>query len=177
MTTVACPECVAQSLDSQVQRHAGPMVTMMEWAPHIDDAGVEHHHNPNVHTETWTCSQGHEFQCTWYAPCPACGPAEPEKRLRRKRPTKATVKFNALEHREQPCPVCGVMATGKSTYHTDMAGASYVDKAGLWHDHDPNHYSTQFVCPAGHKFTYGSYLPCPACGRRHYDETSVRIDP
>lgn len=47
------------------------VLTTLPWAPEFDaDTGLVHHHDPNVATVTWSCSNGHTWQTkSMAAPC------------------------------------------------------------------------------------------------------------
>jgi hypothetical protein len=80
-----CPKCQEQGLTSTVQS-LGTISTLLDWGPIVDDSGVEHQHDPNQYTDRYECSNGHFFEYCFHQPCPVCGPAKPEKWLKRQRP-------------------------------------------------------------------------------------------
>lgn len=70
-----CEKCVAAGLKSTVYAPRGGFTTCMGWSAFYDEDGVYHRHDPNAHSETWQCSNGHRWNRTYYDLCsaPQCG--------------------------------------------------------------------------------------------------------
>ena len=69
---VICEECQRAGLRSTVT----PLLcetTLMGWIPWYDEDGHRHEHDPNWNRRGFRCSNGHEWQVRWKAPCPTCG--------------------------------------------------------------------------------------------------------
>lgn len=64
-----CPECVKEGKKSRVTPSGGP-VTAMYCAPYYDEDGAYHHHDRNLSTTNYSCSNGHQWQET--NPFPKC---------------------------------------------------------------------------------------------------------
>jgi hypothetical protein len=58
---VICEECLKAGLKSRVYV-LGCMKTAMYCRPYYDEEGNFHHHDSNVVTEMFKCSNGHEWQ-------------------------------------------------------------------------------------------------------------------
>lgn len=67
-----CPTCVAEGKTSRVYPLGG-FVTCMASYPYYDEAGNYHHHDPNTHTGSYQCSEGHKWSDSSKSPCPTCG--------------------------------------------------------------------------------------------------------
>ncbi len=66
-----CPTCVNEGLRSKVYLQGGT-VTCMGWISHYDEDGLHHSHDPNWHSQNYTCSQGHNWISSYLANCPSC---------------------------------------------------------------------------------------------------------
>lgn len=71
-----CETCKAQGLKSCVYPGQST-VTLMGWSPYYDEKGELHSHDPNWHTTSYRCSNGHEWTENIRRPC-WCG--WPEKK-------------------------------------------------------------------------------------------------
>ena len=67
-----CPECKASGLKSRVTPHGGSR-TLMRCSPYYDEDGVYHHHDTNITTSSYSCSNGHEWTTKSRGKCPAPG--------------------------------------------------------------------------------------------------------
>ena len=56
-----CPECAKAEQRSTVRLQSLP-VTLMCADSYYDEEGQYHHHDPNIHAWTATCSKGHLWQ-------------------------------------------------------------------------------------------------------------------
>ena len=65
-----CPECEQVSLQSKVYVRNGA-VTCLGWQPFYDENGTYHSHNPNRHTVSYQCSEGHNWAESHLSRCPA----------------------------------------------------------------------------------------------------------
>ena len=74
-----CPVCVKLGLKSTLTEGAG-MSTMMYSAPYYDEDGNYHNHDPNTHTHTLACSNGHKMTVSHKSGCIPCG-TEPTERI------------------------------------------------------------------------------------------------
>jgi len=66
-----CPECQAAGLDS----HAfidGAFVSVRLPFVYYDTAGIYHHHDSNLTTTAYFCTQGHKWRTQSVASCPNC---------------------------------------------------------------------------------------------------------
>jgi hypothetical protein len=66
-----CSQCKAQLLKSTIHEGAG-MSTAANVQRFYDEAGVHHVHDPNAHSTSYMCSQGHSWVEKVYNKC-ACG--------------------------------------------------------------------------------------------------------
>lgn len=67
-----CPECVEAGKRSHV--HVGATFsTAMFSSPFYDEDGVYHLHDPNGHTTSYSCSEGHKWAESRLRNCPAPG--------------------------------------------------------------------------------------------------------
>ena len=66
---VFCPECREAGMRSQVHSGGG-METLMGWHRHWDSDGNPHSHDPNTHTRSFSCDNGHRWQTKSKDPCP-----------------------------------------------------------------------------------------------------------
>ncbi len=55
-----CPECEKESKISKVYPGSS-LMTLMYAAPFYDERGEYHHHDPNVITTTYKCTNGHAW--------------------------------------------------------------------------------------------------------------------
>lgn len=81
-----CPTCEADGeKESIIYPTAEPSTrTTYNWKPFDDSEGILHHHNPNRHTGTWTCTRGnHYFKLTQYNRCQICDWVAHETKLTR----------------------------------------------------------------------------------------------
>lgn len=73
-----CPECAEAGRRSRVFPLGGTR-TLMHARPFYDEDGKFHHHDPNTDTQSYRCSEGHEWQesskgscwCGWPERAPA----------------------------------------------------------------------------------------------------------
>ena len=65
--TRLCQEC------GEMAERGGEWMTCMGWAPHRDDRGRVHMHDPNRRDTTWLCAKGHKWSLPTPFACPACG--------------------------------------------------------------------------------------------------------
>jgi hypothetical protein len=68
---VFCAECQKAGLKSRVTPDGGSM-TAMYCAPYYAEDGVYHHHDMNVVTLAFACSNGHHWTTTSHPKCPSC---------------------------------------------------------------------------------------------------------
>jgi hypothetical protein len=66
-----CQECKAAGQKSTVTPLGGS-TTAMYCAPYYDEDGKYHHHDANVVTESFSCSNGHKWVSQKYNKCPGC---------------------------------------------------------------------------------------------------------
>ena len=64
-----CPTCVDQDRTSRVYPR-GASKTLMYFSPYYDEEGEYHHHDNNTVTESFRCSNGHEWTAERRDPCP-----------------------------------------------------------------------------------------------------------
>jgi hypothetical protein len=69
---VKCPECVKAGLRSTVQVGYGT-TTLLASRPYYDEDGVLHSHDPNRTSQTYGCSNGHEWGAFKMTTCLARG--------------------------------------------------------------------------------------------------------
>lgn len=67
-----CEKCVEAGLRSFVYPGI-TFVTSMISQSFYDEDGIYHHHDPNWHSSSWSCSQGHRWEVRSLHPCSACG--------------------------------------------------------------------------------------------------------
>lgn len=69
-----CGQCVSEGRASTVSAPTFGQATQIPWAPFYDKDDREkfHDHDPNRHTLTYTCSNGHQWTEDWYREC-RCG--------------------------------------------------------------------------------------------------------
>lgn len=67
-----CEKCVAEGKRSTVTDHGG-MTTCMGTHSFYDEDGAHHFHDPNGHTRTYECSNGHRLSVTTYSQCRVAG--------------------------------------------------------------------------------------------------------
>lgn len=67
-----CPVCVEQGLTSVVHVPQGGYSTLMAGVSYYDKEGAYHHHDPNSHTATYSCSNGHRWRRVTYNRCLNC---------------------------------------------------------------------------------------------------------
>lgn len=65
-----CPECKEQELKSNVFPHGGTK-TLMYCQPYYDENGIYHHHDRNVVTNSFSCTNNHQWTTRRYDYCPA----------------------------------------------------------------------------------------------------------
>ncbi len=66
-----CQECKAAGLKSRVTPHGGAS-TLMYCEPFYDEEGKYHHHDLNVLTSSFSCSNGHQWVTKSHPKCPGC---------------------------------------------------------------------------------------------------------
>lgn len=66
-----CPFCEEEGKKSRVTPH-GESVTLLGHAPHYDEEGEYHNHDPNTRTAMYSCSEGHTWQRRYKRECPSC---------------------------------------------------------------------------------------------------------
>lgn len=69
---VKCPECAAQDQRSRIYPGC-TVVTAMCTDYYYDEDGVFHHHDPNVRSTDYTCSNGHRWFDSVIPECPVDG--------------------------------------------------------------------------------------------------------
>jgi hypothetical protein len=52
----------------------GSMTTLMSCMPYYDENGEIHHHDRNIITTSYRCSNGHMWEENSKKECPTCGP-------------------------------------------------------------------------------------------------------
>ena len=67
-----CSECKKQGLKSKVTPGVG-LRTAMHCFPFYDEEGNYHHHDVNVTTTRYSCSNGHKWTARKKEPCPHDG--------------------------------------------------------------------------------------------------------
>lgn len=70
-----CPECVAANLRSRVTPGYS-YTTAMAGVSYYDEDGIWHSHDPNHHTTSYSCSNGHQWTESRIYSCHACERAE-----------------------------------------------------------------------------------------------------
>ena len=69
LAKVFCPDCVKAGQTSRVTLLGGS-TTDMFCAPFYDDDGAYHHHDLNITSESFSCSNGHRWASQSHSPCP-----------------------------------------------------------------------------------------------------------
>ena len=64
-----CPECVKAGEKSTVFEGVGT-VTCMYFQPYYDEEGEYHHHDGNSYTNSYSCSNGHQWSTSTTGRCP-----------------------------------------------------------------------------------------------------------
>jgi len=67
-----CSECEESNQVSKVYMQGGS-TTLMAYTTYWDEEGIYHDHDPNTHTRSYTCSNGHSWTIKRINPCPAEG--------------------------------------------------------------------------------------------------------
>jgi len=67
-----CPICEGAGQVSKVYCHGGG-TTLMAYTVYYDEDGVLHDHDPNTHTDSYSCSEGHAWTEKRIKQCPAEG--------------------------------------------------------------------------------------------------------
>jgi hypothetical protein len=67
-----CQKCKAEGKKSRVNVPMGGFSTCMAWQNYYDEDGKYHHHDPNSHSSTYSCSEGHRWHVTTYSQCFSC---------------------------------------------------------------------------------------------------------
>jgi hypothetical protein len=65
-----CKECKKQGLKSNIFP-GGASTTLMSRSPFYDENGVYHSHDPNVTTQSFRCSNEHNWTEKFHSACPA----------------------------------------------------------------------------------------------------------
>jgi len=68
---VICPKCKELGLKS-ILHDTGGMVTCMGFMPYYDEDGLYHCHDNNIHTNSYSCSNGHKIVQKSTGKCPNC---------------------------------------------------------------------------------------------------------
>ncbi len=63
-----CATCVATDRRSTVTSSGG-FTTLMGWSPYYDEDGQYHSHDPNTHSASFHCSNGHDWQTSARPEC------------------------------------------------------------------------------------------------------------
>lgn len=66
-----CPVCEEAGKRSRVFPH-GSMKTAMYCQPYYDEEGAYHHHDGNIVTSSYSCSEGHKWSTKNQGRCPNC---------------------------------------------------------------------------------------------------------
>ena len=66
-----CPDCVDLDQKSKVYPKGGS-TTLMGWDPYYDEDGSYHSHDPNHHTQSFSCSYGHKWSVSGLKKCLNC---------------------------------------------------------------------------------------------------------
>ena len=66
-----CPECVKDG-ERSIVRDLGGSTTLLGWSPFWDEDGVHHSHDPNRHSNQYSCSRGHTWTEGFYPQCANC---------------------------------------------------------------------------------------------------------
>lgn len=66
-----CVKCRELGQKSRVY-HGTSFSTCAYYTPYYDEEGVYHSHDGNVHTTTYTCSNGHHITVSGIGKCPSC---------------------------------------------------------------------------------------------------------
>lgn len=64
-----CEQCKAEGWASRVHERA-KYKTLLHCSPFYDEAGAFHHHDRNVRTTVFECSNGHRFEIKTHKACP-----------------------------------------------------------------------------------------------------------
>jgi hypothetical protein len=67
-----CAKCMEEGKKSRVSSQGGT-VTLMYCKPYWDEDGAYHHHDSNIHTTGFKCSEGHSWIERSHGVCPAPG--------------------------------------------------------------------------------------------------------
>ena len=67
-----CPICVANGTKSKVYEGSS-FSTLIGSHPFYDEDGVYHDHDPNTHSDYYSCTLGHSFSVKRINKCPATG--------------------------------------------------------------------------------------------------------
>jgi hypothetical protein len=66
-----CPECINEGKKSKVFPGMCT-VTAMYCAPFYDEDGKYHHHDSNITTTAYSCSEGHDWSDHYQGQCGSC---------------------------------------------------------------------------------------------------------
>ena len=66
-----CPFCEKLNKKSKVYPHGGSK-TLLGHSPFYDEEGTYHSHDPNKVTQTYSCSEDHEWLTRGRSKCPNC---------------------------------------------------------------------------------------------------------
>jgi hypothetical protein len=78
---VICPACQQEGKVSTVTR-AGVFSTAMPATSYYDEQGRPHLHDPNKHSESMRCSNGHVLKRVWTTRCASCDFGDEEVEVR-----------------------------------------------------------------------------------------------
>lgn len=67
-----CPECVTANQTSRVYPDMYSVTTDMGWFSYYDEDGKYHNHNPNCHSESFSCSNGYKWGSDTLRKCDNC---------------------------------------------------------------------------------------------------------
>lgn len=65
-----CSDCVKEGKASKLYPPTGDFSTAMGSHPYYDEKGRYHRHDPNLHSEEWSCSNGHRWVESSIDACP-----------------------------------------------------------------------------------------------------------
>ncbi len=74
-----CEECKKAGQKSRVTCHGGS-TTAVYCAPYYDEDGTYHHHDMNIVTSSYECSNGHRWTTQRHPKCPSCNWPDEEKK-------------------------------------------------------------------------------------------------
>jgi len=66
-----CSECITEGKKSRITPGMSS-TTLMYCAPYYDEEGLYHHHDSNITTTSYSCSNGHRWSNSHTGQCGSC---------------------------------------------------------------------------------------------------------